>query len=138
MQLYLLYLRFYRIYYFLNSIWFIWFEGDGSFGLSGLLGGVSGETHSAFGSIVTLYSTFPLISDGILTRNGADQIYLYHFPHFQSVQSDKFLHPILQNSCVPNYPFLALSRKYHFPSQMHTIVLLVFLLLLHWYLAMIS
>lgn len=48
------------------------FEGVGSFGLSGLLGGVSDETYSAFGSIVTLYSTFPLISDGILTRNGAD------------------------------------------------------------------
>ena len=37
-----------------------------------MFGGVSGETHSAFGSIVTLYSTFPLISDEILTRNGAD------------------------------------------------------------------
>ena len=28
------------------------------------------------------------------------QIYLYHFLHFQSVQAGKFLHPILQNSCI--------------------------------------
>lgn len=41
-------------------------------GLFGTTGGSFFDTHSAFGSVSTLYSNRPLISDGTSIRNGAD------------------------------------------------------------------